>query len=58
MALISGQPTEQTIAASVLARLTGCSDDVSNAQAGVAVACVEWDAEPDHARTRIEQALA
>jgi hypothetical protein len=57
-ALMSGQPTEQPIAASVLTRLTGRSDDVSNAQAGVVVACVEWDAEPDNAWTRIEQALA
>ncbi len=57
-ALINGQPTEQTIAASALARMSGRSDDVSNAQAGVAVACVEWDAEPENAWTRIEEALA
>ena len=57
-ALMRHEPAEQTIAASVLARMTGRSDDVSNAQIGIAVACIEWDVEPENAWARIEQALS
>jgi hypothetical protein len=52
-----GQRVDRSLAASVVAGLTGKGDDVFFAQVGMVAACVEWDVEPDGAWVRVDQAL-
>ncbi|HEY1688792.1 MAG TPA: hypothetical protein VGF95_07985 [Solirubrobacteraceae bacterium] len=53
----NGKPVERSIARSMVATTHGDRNDTYDAQAGVLIACIEWDVEPDGAWARIEQAL-
>jgi hypothetical protein len=51
----AGRVVERSLAASLRAGVGGDGDDVFLAQVGAACACVEWDADPEGAWSRVEE---
>lgn len=56
-ALGKGEPTDRSLAASLLVGFEGDGDDVFFAQVGMVAACVEWDVDRRGAWERVEKAL-
>jgi hypothetical protein len=56
-ALAQSKRVDRSVAASLVAGLSGDGDDVYFAQVGMVAACVEWDVAPNGAWVRVEQAL-